>query len=345
MKKLILSVLGLLVLLLLFFGFMWLSDNKISNFEGEVELFVRPETSPEEVMEMIGASTRIKRPHSLARVFKEKEVGKYMKPGHYCFGRHNSSVYVARILNNGWQTPVNLVLSGTMRRLPDIARKISRQMMVDSAQVIKAFYDPALQEKLGVTTATLFSIMMPDTYQVYWTDGVEEILMRQKKAVEEFWTPQRDSLARLSGLSRHQVTVLASIVKGESNYEPEFPKIAGVYLNRLHRGMKLQADPTVAYCLDYSVNRILRKHLLIESPYNTYLHAGLPPGPICVPTRACLDAVLNPDTDGGNLFFCADPSFNGSHRFASSYTAHIRNAEAYQRALKNRLSVKKTALK
>ena len=126
--------------------------------------------------------------------------------------------------------------------------------------------------------------------------------------------------------------MLASIVNGETNHVPEMPSVAGVYLNRLHKGMKLQADPTVAFCLDYSVNRILKKHLEIDSPYNTYLYAGLPPAPICVPSRAALEAVLNPDSHG-YLYFCASPDFDGTHRFAATYAEHLRNARAYQQAL------------
>jgi len=136
------------------------------------------------------------------------------------------------------------------------------------------------------------------------------------------------------------VSTLASIVKGESRYKPELPKIAGVYLNRLNIGMKLQADPTVAFCYDYTLNRILNRHLTIDSPYNTYKYHGLPPGPICVPDREYLEAVLNPDYGGGNIYFCADPSFNGSHRFAKTWAEHKANAIAFQRALTARNKAK-----
>ena len=135
-----------------------------------------------------------------------------------------------------------------------------------------------------------------------------------------------------------QVSILASIVKGESRYKPDYPKIAGVYLNRLNLGMPLQADPTIAYCFDYEPKRILKAHLAVDSPYNTYMHQGLPPGPICVPDKDYLEAVLDPDYGGGNLYFCADPSFNGAHRFARSYSEHLSNARAFQRALRIRLA-------
>ncbi|MCQ2153914.1 MAG: endolytic transglycosylase MltG, partial [Bacteroidales bacterium] len=136
--------------------------------------------------------------------------------------------------------------------------------------------------------------------------------------------------------TRMEVTTLASIVTGETRIAEDMPKIAGVYLNRLKRGMKLQACPTVAYCFDYKPSRILNKHLQVKSPYNTYIHTGLPPGPICSPSKEALTAVLNPDLGGGTLFFCADPAFNGRHRFARTFAEHSRNAREYQKALANR---------
>lgn len=341
MKKLILGTLALVVLLLAFFAFMWLMDNRLSNFEGPAELYIRPGDSPDAVLDSIAVQTTIRHPRRLERVFANYELDTHLQPGHYRIGARATSVYVARMLRYGWQSPVKLVLSGTLRRPCDIARKISRQMMVDSSAVMAAFTDDALLARLGATRATLFSLFMPDTYEMYWTDGIEKILERQKKAVDAFWTEENLALAAAQGLTRHEATVVASIVKGESNYEPEFPKIAGVYLNRLDRGMKLQADPTVAFCHGYSMNRILLRHLTIDSPYNTYIYSGLPPGPICVPTRACLEAVLHADRGNGNLYFCADPSFNGTHRFAATYGEHLRNAGEFQRALNKRIADRK----
>lgn len=343
MKRLILGTLALVALLLAFFAAMWLLDNRVSNFEGNAQIYVRPGDSPRAVIDSIAAQTTIKHPRRLERVFEQYELETHMQPGFYRISRLHPSVYVARMLRYGWQSPVKLVLSGTLRRPCDIARKISRQMLVDSAAVMAAFADDALLVRLGASRATLFSLFMPDTYEMYWTDSIEKILERQKQAVDAFWTEENLALAAAQGLTRHEATVVASIVKGESNYEPEFPKIAGVYLNRLDRGMKLQADPTIAYCHDYSMNRILLRHLSIDSPYNTYLYAGLPPGPICVPTRVCLEAVLHPDRGDGNLYFCADASFNGTHRFSATYGEHLRNAGAFQRALNQRAADKKKA--
>ena len=171
---------------------------------------------------------------------------------------------------------------------------------------------------------------------MYWTASVDEILMRQKAAYDAFWTKERTAKARKLGFSKMDVSILASIVKGESNRQEDFARLAGVYVNRLRKGMKLQSCPTVAFLFDYKKARILNADLKVKSPYNTYINAGLPPGPISVPDKAYLDAVLNPDTADGYLFFCADPSFNGLHRFARTFAEHRRNGREYQRAFEAR---------
>lgn len=327
------------------FSYLWLRDNKLSNFSQTAEIYVYPGTSAQEAMELIADKAGVVSVKSLERTFRAKEVENYIKPGHYTVSAGNSSVYVARMLNNGWQTPVKLTLSGNLRIKSNIAAKISSQMLVDSATVVKALNDDALLKGYGFSSRDVFSMFIPDTYNVYWTASVEEILDKQKAAYDAFWTPENDKKAAALNMSRKQVSILASIVKGESNYEPEMPLIAGVYLNRLKVGMPLQADPTVAYCFDYKLNRVLNKHLQYDSPYNTYRYNGLPPGPICVPTRAALDAVLNPDFGGewgkGNFYFCANPDFSGTHAFAKTLSQHNANANEFRKELNRRAAEKR----
>ena len=317
------------------FAYRWFSDNKMPNFRRQAVIYVRPGDDPAEVMKTIADSARVINSASLERMFTAKKVAEYMQPGRYVVKPSSTSVYVARMLNNGWQTPTRLVLSGTMRRKGDIARKIANQMLVDSATVSTALNDEVLLAKYGFNPENVFSLFIPDTYEMYWTASVEDILQKQKDAYDAFWTPENLSKAEKQGLTKEQVSILASIVKGETNYEPEMPSVAGVYLNRLHIGMPLQADPTIAYCFDYQLNRVLNKHLKVDSPYNTYTHVGLPPGPIAVPTKACLEAVLNPDSHD-YLFFCANADFSGTHAFASTLSEHNRNARAFQAALNRR---------
>ncbi len=341
MKKVVYILLSLVVLAIAaVLGFSWLRDNKLPNFRKQAEIYVYPETTADEVLEMIADKAQVVSRRSLERCFKSKQVAEYLTPGHYTVSPSNPSVYVARMLNNGWQSPVKLALTGNLRIKSNIAAKIASQLLLDSATVYKALNDERLLADYGFTPRSVFSLLIPDTYDVYWTSSMVDILDRQKAAWDAFWTAENDAKARALNLTRQQVSTLASIVKGESNHEPEMPRIAGVYLNRLKVGMPLQADPTIAFCYDYQLNRILNRHLSVDSPYNTYVHAGLPPGPICVPTRAALEAVLNPDFGGawgaGNFFFCANPDFSGTHVFARTLAEHNRNAAAFRAELDRR---------
>lgn len=307
-------------------------DRRCPNFTEKSELYVRPGDRAEDLLQYMLDSCHVKKPSSLRRAFRSTFGADGPKPGHYVITPSNSSMYAARMLARGWQAPVRLVLSGTMRQKGAIARKISAQLLLDSASVAAALEDSVLLADRGFRPDQVFALMMPDTYEVFWTDPMSVILDKQKAAYDAFWTEENREKARTQGLTPAEVSVLASIVNGETNHVPEMPAVAGVYLNRLHKGMKLQADPTVAYILDYKVNRILKKHLEIDSPFNTYLYAGLPPAPICVPSRSALEAVLNPDGHD-YLYFCASPDFDGTHRFAATYPEHLRNAQTYQKAL------------
>ena len=341
MKKITYGFLLLVVLAIgALLGYNWLRDNKLPNFRKQAEIYVYPETTVNEVLETIADKAQVISRASLERCFKAKQVETYLTPGHYTVSPRDASVYVARMLNNGWQTPVKLALNGNLRVKSNIAAKIASQLQLDSATALSALNDDKLLANYGFTPRNVFSLLMPDTYDIYWTASMADVFDKQKAAWDAYWTPERDAKAKALRLTRQQASVLASIVRAESNAEGEMPKIAGVYLNRLKIGMPLQADPTIAFCYDYQLNRILKKHLEVDSAYNTYTHTGLPPGPICVPTRAALDAVLNPDFGGtwgaGNLYFCANADFSGTHVFAKTLTEHNRNAAAFQAELNRR---------
>ncbi len=333
------------LLLCAWLGWGWYRDNRMPNFSRTAEVCIYPGTSASEALELIADKAGVKDRRSLERSFRDKKVEEYINPGHYTVSRGSSSVYVARMLNNGWQTPVRLTLSGNLRIRGNIAAKISSQLLLDSAAVRQALDSDTLLARYGFTPRNVFSLLVPATYEIYWTASMSDVLDRMKEAYDAFWTPDNDAKAAALGLSRSQVSTLASIVRSETNYEPEMPLIAGVYLNRLKTGMPLQADPTVAFCFDYKPQRILKTHLAVDSPYNTYRHAGLPPGPICVPTIASLEAVLNPDFGGshggGNFYFCANPDFSGRHVFARSLREHNANARAFQTELNRRARAKR----
>lgn len=320
------------------------SDNRKPNFSQKYVLYVRPDTPVQTVMDSLQAGAGTLRPKSLARAFRKMEVAQNMKPGRYVVEPSSTSIYVARMLVFGWQTPQNMTLSGTLRTKERIAQRIGSQMMADSASVADALNDEAFLSEYGFTPENVFALILPDTYEMYWTASVKDIFDRFKKEYDAFWTPERISKAEAQGLSRLEVSVMASIVSGETLKSFEYPVIAGVYLNRYKKGMKLQADPTIAFCYGYTLDRILKKHLTVDSPYNTYKHVGLPPAPINVPPKACLDAVLNPDKHG-YIYFCASPAFDGTHRFAVTYSEHLKNARAFQRELTARRKAKAAAAK
>ncbi len=317
-------------------------DNKKPNFTEKYVLYVRPEMTVQQVMDSLASGAGTLRPKSIERTFKKMEVVQKMKPGRYVVGPSSTSIYVARMLVFGWQTPQNLTLSGTLRTRERIAQRIGSQMMVDSASVYNALTDKEFLAGYGFTPENVFALILPDTYEMYWTASVKEIFDRFKKEYDAFWTEERLAKAEAQGLSQMEVSIMASIVRGETLKEFEFPIIAGVYMNRYKKGMKLQADPTIAFCFDYKLDRILKKHLTVDSPYNTYKHAGLPPAPINVPSKGCIDAVLNPDKHG-YIYFCASPAFDGTHRFAVTYSEHLKNARAFQRELTARRKAAKTS--
>lgn len=319
-------------------------DNRMPNFQKEYVLYVYPDMTAEQVLDSIVVGAQAERPRSVEHVFKKMKVAENMKPGRYVVETSKPSIYVARMLVYGWQTPQNLTLSGTIRSKERLVKKISNQMMVSADEVAAALADSTFLAQYGFTPENVFAMIMQDTYQMYWTASVKEIFDRFKKEYDAFWTPVRIAKAKKQGLSKMDVSIVASIVSGETLKEFEYPIIAGVYLNRYRTGMKLQADPTVAFCFDYKLNRILHRHMEVDSPYNTYRYAGLPPAPINVPPKACLEAVLNPDQHG-YIYFCASPDFNGTHRFAVTYAEHMDNANEFHKALNAREKAKKAASK
>jgi UPF0755 protein len=343
--KIILAVLAAGALLAGAAGFVagrYYIDNKKPNFSEKYVLYVRPEMSVAEVMDSLQAGAGTVRPKSVERAFAKMEMDANMKPGRYVVDSTSTSIYVARMLVYGWQTPQNMTLSGSLRKKDRIAQRISSQMMVDSASVADALNDEAFLAEYGFTPENVFALIIPDTYEMYWTASVKDIFDRFKKEYDAFWTSDRKEKAKAQGLSPMQVSVMASIVSGETLKAFEYPIIAGVYLNRYKKGMKLQADPTIAFCYDYTLDRILKKHLTVDSPYNTYKHVGLPPAPINVPPKACLEAVLNPQKHN-YIYFCASPAFDGTHNFAVGYNEHLKNARAFQRELTARRRAKAAA--
>lgn len=318
-----------------FVGLRYWTDNIRPNFREKYVLYVYPGMTASEAIDSIVAGAGVLRRGSLERCSDKENLQERIKPGKYVIDTDATSIYAVRMICNGWQTPQNLTLSGTIRTKGRLARTIGRQMMVDSVLVDSLLRNDEFLAGYGFDTENVFALFLPDTYQMYWTDPAEQIFDRFRKEYDAFWTEERLEKAERQGLDQMEVSILASIVSGETRKDFEYPIIAGVYLNRLRKGIRLQADPTVVFCFDYSINRVLKKHLQVDSPYNTYKYAGLPPAPINVPPKACIDAVLDP-AEHDYIYFCASPEFNGTHRFAATYGEHLKNARAFQRELTRR---------
>lgn len=268
------------------------------------------------------------------RASRSKELERVYKPGRYHLKKGMSNQYLTRMFANGWQTPMNMVFKGYVRRLDNLALAFSHWFEADSASFAQVLHDNELIDSLGFKPETFIGMFIPNTYQFYWTTSPKNVVLRFKKEYDAFWTPERLRKAKKMNFTPSQVSTLASIVVEETKAPGEWPKIAGVYMNRLKKGMPLQACPTVKYIFietEPNLTRILNRHLKVDSPYNTYRNRGLPPGPITIAPPAVLDAVLNYEkTD--YLYFCAKPEFDGTHNFAKTYNQHLKHSAAYSKA-------------
>ena len=276
---------------------------------------------------------------SFKKVAQRNELEKNFKPGRYILTPDKSNKDLARMLRMGWEAPMMLTMSGNIRGLEKLSGILGKRLAADSVSFIEHFAKSATWEENGFKKETFMAMFLPNTYEVYWTITPQKFVERMKKEYDKFWNQNRLEKAKAIGLTPVEVSILASIVCEETNHTPEMPRVAGVYMNRLKKGMKLDADPTVKFALnDPSIKRILFRHLKVDSPYNTYLYAGLPPGPITIPSIKGIDAVL--DYEHHNyLYFCANANMDGTHKFARTLTEHNRNAREYQRAL-NRLKIR-----
>ncbi len=268
------------------------------------------------------------------------DYAKKVKPGRYKIQNGMSQLEVLRLLINGRQEPVKLVIN-KFRTKEDFARFAGKQLECDSLQIIQFLQSPDSLKRFGLDTNTALTLVIPNTYTFFWNTNASKLFKKLNSEKGIFWNPERLNKAGQLGLTTEEVYTLSSIIEEETNKQDEKPVIASVYLNRLKKGMTLSADPTVKYALrDFGLKRIRFKHIeaASNSPYNTYKQKGLPPGPICIPSIKTIDAVLNAEkTD--YIFFCARADFSGYHAFASNERDHMQNAKAFSQA-QDSLSIK-----
>jgi UPF0755 protein len=241
---------------------------------------------------------------------------------------------LVNLLRSGKQEPV-MVIFQNIRSREELAGKISRQIEADSLSILKLLTNADYLKQFGVNPLNSFVLFIPNTYEFYWNTTAEGFIVRMVREKTKFWNKSRIEKCQSSGFSVSEVVTLASIIEKETIKDKEKSIIAGVYVNRLRKGWPLQADPTIIYAWnDYTIKRVLNRHLKINSPYNTYIHDGLPPGPICIPSISSIDAVLD-FQHHGYFYFCAKADLSGYHVFATTLAEHNRNAKKYQAAIKN----------
>ena len=312
--------------------FLYDNINEVIPGRGIVE--VSKSATYEDLCNAMVESGILDNPKTFLRAAKYYKLQDNFKPGCYRFVRGMNNKAIVRTFACGWQEPVQLTFNSHIRTLERLSALLGEKLEADSASFAKVLLDPQTARAYGFHQETFLSMFIPNTYEVYWTITPDSFVSRMYKEWEAFWTEERTQKAEAMGLSKTDVSTLASIVVEETRFADEMPIIAGVYINRLHKRIPLQADPTVKFLVrEEGVTRILNRHLKIDSPYNTYLNRGLPPGPITMPSIVAIDAVLN-YTHHNYYYFCARATFDGHHEFAASYNDHLNNAEAYHTAYK-----------
>ncbi len=298
----------------------------------EVVIYIPTGSSFDNVLDTLNKHNVLKNQKSFTTVAGRLSYKNNIKAGRYLVKPNTGNRKLVSMLKLGLQKPLKLTFNN-IRTPQQLASRIAQQIEADSLSILASLTSDQTTTDYGFDRATIIGMCIPNTYEFYWNTNAKGFLDRMNKEYERFWNDEREAKAYKLGLTKVQVSTLASIVEEETRFNTEKPRVAGVYINRLNKGIPLQADPTVKFAVgDFALRRILTKHLEIDSPYNTYKYRGLPPGPIRCPSISSIDAVLNAEKHS-YLYFCAKADFSGYHDFAKTLTEHNRNADAYRRAL------------
>ena len=332
MKKILLAVAVLILLTGLIIG--WIFMGPATSFTSKNRYLYIPTAGANRatILKLLQQDSMVKNETAFDWLAGRMGYWNQIKPGKYKIESGNSILGIVRLLRNGQQTPVNLVIT-KIRTKEDLASLTGRRFECDSMSMMLYLNSNDSVRKYDLDTNTVMTAVFPNTYTFFWNTTPEKIIDKLVRQYNLFWTEERRKLATEKGLTQQSAYILASIIEEETNKNDEKGNIASVYLNRMKTGMRLGADPTVKFALkDFSLKRIYNKHLSVESPYNTYKVTGLPPGPICTPSTTTIDAVLHaPNTN--YLYFVARSDFSGYHTFAATYPEHLRYAREYQEAL------------
>lgn len=307
-----------------------LNDNIIG--DEEVSVTIPPDATIDMVVDSLVKNNIINSENSFRQVAKLKRYKQSIRPGQFKIQPNWNNNELINHLRSGSQKAVKFVIHNARTR-KDLAGIVGKQLSIDSLLFLQSLNDGQVADQYGFTKDNFPTMFLANTYELYWNTSEEQFINRMKKEYDRFWNEERKKKAAQLGLTTEEVIILSSIVEEETKQNSELKTVAGLYLNRLERGIALQADPTVKYAVgDFALKRILNKHLEFDSPYNTYKYAGLPPGPIRIPELNVVDAVLNPK-DHDFLYMCAKPDYSGEHNFAKTLAEHNRNANIYHEFL------------
>ena len=330
-------ILGIVVITILLssFGFYFYQAIFSPNFLIEKEsryLLIPTGSEFSDVQRIIYDDGFVNEPVTFGIISKMMKYDELVKPGRYLIEKNSNNREVIRKLRLGEQSPVRITFNNA-RLLSDVASKLTKNIELDSSSFYQYIDADKTVRKYQFDKETFRCMFIPNTYEVYWSISSDELADKLHTEYERFWTIERRAKADSIGLDPVRVTILASIVQAEISHNDEGKRVAGLYLNRLKRNMKLQADPTLIFAVgDFTIKRVLNVHKEIDSPYNTYKYTGLPPGPINFPSITTIDAVLNFEKHK-YIYMCAKEDFSGYHNFATNLRQHNINARKYQRAL------------
>jgi len=309
--------------------------NVILNSSNSTYIFIPTNSSFEDVKLILQSENILINEASFRWVSDQMNYTNKVLPGRYEIQQSMSNRELILLLRSGRQTPINVTFNN-IRTIDKLASVISVQLEADSAALIGLLSNDSFLSEYDLSSETALSLFIPNTYEFYWNTSARQFVERMAEEYKDFWNETRLQQSIKIGLKPTEVSVLASIVEQETSKNDEKALIAGVYMNRYHKGWKLEADPTLIFAAgDFSIQRVLNVHKEINSPYNTYMYSGFPPGPICMPSIKSLDAVLNYEQHN-YMFFCARDDFSGYHAFARTYSQHLVNARKFQRELNRR---------
>ncbi|HCN85178.1 MAG TPA: endolytic transglycosylase MltG [Sphingobacteriaceae bacterium] len=307
--------------------------------EGAEYLYIRTGSDFKDVMDSIKTKDMLKDTTTFRWAAENMDYMEKVKPGRYHLEKGMSNRKLINMLKSGNQEPVKLRFQN-LRMKENLAGFVSKKLELDSTKLVSLLDSDQLIHKYGFNKDNIYAMFIPNSYEVYWNTDADQFFERMNDEYQKFWTDERKSKAEKIGLSPIQVSILAAIVDAEALHDDEMPTIAGLYMNRYKKGTPLQADPTVIFAnKDFTIKRVLNKYLSKESPYNTYRHSGLPPGPIMMPSINAIDAVLNYKKHN-YIYMCAKEDFSGYHNFAVTAAEHQANARRFQQAL-DKLNIKK----